>query len=256
MELKNATVLVVDDEVMLLEIFREWLEEENYRVLTARDGEGALRILLNQYVDAIVSDVRMPVMDGILLLKNLTTQGVGLHGVQPPKMVLISGFADLEPREAYNLGVEVLLQKPIKRKQFVRAIQQTLRPCEEKWAEPPAPGGLQLHIALPSPVDAIEQGRIAFGRGGFCVRCTSPLREGPVRFDLEFEVVTQSFAGHGLIRWADPDERLLGVEISNLDESCREWAIGLLTLHAGSSYIPRAAISSSKVQNCERGNVA
>ena len=72
MEFRDATVLVVDDERMLLDIFREWLEEENCRVLTAGDGAAALEILRHEHVDVIVSDVRMPVMDGILLLKNLT----------------------------------------------------------------------------------------------------------------------------------------------------------------------------------------
>ena len=71
MELKYATVLVVDDESMLLDIFREWLEEEHCGVLTARDGAAALQILRDQHVDVVVSDVRMPVMDGIVLLKNL-----------------------------------------------------------------------------------------------------------------------------------------------------------------------------------------
>jgi hypothetical protein len=39
------------------------------------------------------------------------------------------------------------------------------------------------------------------------------MREGPVRFDLEFEGKNVSFVGHGLVRWAEPDECLLGVEI-------------------------------------------
>ena len=54
MELKYATVLVVDDEPMLLDIFREWLEEERCRVLTAGAGEAALKILSNHYVEVIV----------------------------------------------------------------------------------------------------------------------------------------------------------------------------------------------------------
>jgi hypothetical protein len=58
-----------------------------------------------------------------------------------------------------------------------------------------------------------------------------------------------SFAGHGQIGWSEPDEGLLGVEISNLDEPCREWAIDLINAHAGSSYIPRAPLSAaSKLQ--------
>jgi CheY-like chemotaxis protein len=38
MELKDATVLIVDDEPMVLDIFREWLQEEGCRVLTGGDG--------------------------------------------------------------------------------------------------------------------------------------------------------------------------------------------------------------------------
>src|SRR5215469_12774356 len=148
MELKNATVLIVDDERMLLDVFSEWLEEENCRVLTAEDGAAALRILRYQHVDVIVSDVRMPVMDGILLLTNLTKY-LGLsQGNHPPKMIFISGFTDLEPREAYNLGVEAILQKPIDRTEFVGTVQRTLRSHEERWSEPLIPGGMPLHVAL------------------------------------------------------------------------------------------------------------
>src|SRR5215467_5012364 len=98
MELKDAAVLIVDDEPMLLEIFSEWLQEENCRVLTAGDGAAALQILQSHHVDVIVSDVRMPVMDGILLLKNLTAYTGPSKSNWPPKMIFISGFTDLEPR--------------------------------------------------------------------------------------------------------------------------------------------------------------
>ena len=248
MELKDATVLVVDDEPMLLDIFSEWLQEEGCRVITAGDGAAALQILRKQHTDVIVSDVRMPVMDGVLLLKNLTAQHGTLHRNWPPKMIFISGFADLEPREAYNLGVEAMLQKPIERVLFVSTVRRSLR-RHETWSKPATPGGVPLHLALPCVPAAIEQGRIAFGRGGFCLRCSLPIRKGPVRFDLEFEGEKVSFAGHGLIGWSEPDEGLLGVEISNLDEPCREWAIDLINANAGSSYIPRAPLSAaSKLQ--------
>jgi CheY-like chemotaxis protein len=245
MELKHATVLVVDDESMLLEIFSEWLQEENCHVLTAGDGAAALQILQDHQVDVIVSDVRMPVMDGILLLKNLITYTGMSKSSPPPKMIFISGFTDLEPREAYNLGVEAILQKPIDRAQFVGAIRRTLRSHEERWSEPATPGGMPLHVALPCVSAAIDHARIAFGSGGFCLSSPSPVREGPVRFDLEFEGEKVSFAGHGVIRWAEPDERLLGVEISDIDESCRQWAFGLIAANAGSSYIPRSPLAAA-----------
>ena len=247
MELTDATVLVVDDERMLLDIFSEWLEEENCRVLTAGDGAAALRILRNDRVDLIVSDVRMPVMDGILLLKNLTTYSGLSQGNHPPKMIFISGFTDLEPREAYNLGVEAMLQKPIERVQLVDVVRRALRSHEETWSEPATPGGMPLHVALPRVSTAIEQGRIAFGRGGFCLYSSSAVREGPVRFDLEFEGEKVSFAGHGLVRWAEPDERLLGVEILALDEACRDWAFGLIATNAVELHSTSSVFGDSKI---------
>src|SRR5215472_10228843 len=137
MKLKDTTVLIVDDEPMLLDIFRDWLQEEDCHVWTAGDGAAALQILRDNHVDVIVSDVRMPVMDGILLLKNLATYSQMERGEQdhyPPKMIFISGFSDLEPREAYDLGIEALMQKPIKCAQFVAAVRRSLRPREEMWA--------------------------------------------------------------------------------------------------------------------------
>jgi CheY-like chemotaxis protein len=248
MELKDATVLLVDDEPMLLDIFREWLEEENCHVLTAGDGAAALQILRNHHVDVIVSDVRMPVMDGILLLKNLTTYAVESQSNYLPKMIFITGFTDLEPRDAYGLGVEAMMQKPAKHAEFVGAIRRTLRSPEEIWAEPPTKGAVPLHVALPCVSGAIEQGRIEFGRGGFCLHCSSQIKEGPVRFNLEFEGEPMSFTGYGLVRWVDPDERLVGVEILSLDESCRQWATAVIAANAGLSYIPRSpsTITSSK----------
>ena len=83
MELKDITVLVVDDEPMLLNIFSEWLQEENWRVLTAPDGAAALQVLLRDRVDVIVSDVRMPIMDGVVLAKKLTASSLTQSHDQP-----------------------------------------------------------------------------------------------------------------------------------------------------------------------------
>ena len=244
MQSKDATVLIVGDEPMLLDIFSEWLQEEDCRVLTAGDGAAALQILQSHQMDVIVSDVRMPVLDGILLLRNLTTYSGQSNSNHPPKMIFISGSTDLEPREAYNMGVEAMLQKPIERGQLVDAVRRALRSREEIWSEPATPGGMSLHVALPRVSSAMEQGRIAFGRGGFCLYFASPMREGPVRFDLEFDGENVRFAGQGLVRWAEPDECLLGVEILSLDEPCREWMIGLIAVNASSSYIPRAPLAA------------
>ena len=90
-------------------------------------------------MDVIVFDVRKPVLDGFLLLKNLTTYSGLSQCNHMPKMIFITGFTDLEPREAYNLGVEAILQKPFDRGQFVGTVRRTLRSHEETWSKPSTP---------------------------------------------------------------------------------------------------------------------
>jgi two-component system response regulator (stage 0 sporulation protein F) len=68
---KTRTVLVVDDEESIRFLYREELEEEGYRVITAADGEEALRKLKKDGPDLITLDIRMPGMDGIEVLQRI-----------------------------------------------------------------------------------------------------------------------------------------------------------------------------------------
>ena len=140
-----------------------------------------------------------------------------------------------------------MMQKPVKAAEFVGSIRRALGSPGEKWAEPPTTAGVSLHVALSCVSDAIEQGRIEFGRGGFCLHYSSPIKQGPVRFDLEFQTEELSFGGHGLVRWVESNECLLGVEILSLDESCRRWATGVIAVNAGLAYIPRRPLNRCKI---------
>ena len=64
-------VLVVDDEKNFLIILKAVLEEEGYQVLTAQDAFTALEILSHTDVDTVLTDMKMPQMDGILLLEKI-----------------------------------------------------------------------------------------------------------------------------------------------------------------------------------------
>jgi len=65
------TILVVDDEESIRFLYREELEEEGYRVITAADGEEALRKLSVDKPHLITLDIRMPGMDGIEVLQRI-----------------------------------------------------------------------------------------------------------------------------------------------------------------------------------------
>ena len=97
MQLKDATILLVDDEPDLRTIIAEWFRREGCHVLVAEDGSQALQIISANQVDVVVSDVRMPVMDGITLLKKIKTSGY------QSSVMFVSGFTDvIKPRESYD----------------------------------------------------------------------------------------------------------------------------------------------------------
>ncbi len=121
MDLKDATLLIADDEVDLLEILKRWFEREGARVLTAANGELALQVLKGNHVDLIVSDVRMPVMDGIELATRVNTMS------DRPRIVFVTGFADIDQRGCAELGVAAILPKPIKRQDILGAVRQSLQ---------------------------------------------------------------------------------------------------------------------------------
>src|SRR5258708_26359568 len=111
MHLKDATILLVDDEPDLRTIIAEWFKREGSRVLVAEDGAEALNIIQANQVDVVVSDVRMPVMDGITLLKKVKASGY------KSRVMFVTGFTDvINPRESYHLGFQAVSSNPLERK--------------------------------------------------------------------------------------------------------------------------------------------
>jgi CheY-like chemotaxis protein len=68
------TVLIVDDEENLRELYRTELTEDGYEVLTAANGKEAMELLQRRLPDAVVMDIRMPEMDGIEALGKMVAR--------------------------------------------------------------------------------------------------------------------------------------------------------------------------------------
>jgi CheY-like chemotaxis protein len=241
MELKGATLLVVDDEPYYTEIAKEWFEREGCRVLCAQNGEEALPLLENNKVDAIVTDIRMPKMDGVELVKRLKASGT-----YTPTAVALTGFSDLSMRDAYELGIESQLSKPVSRKILVAAVKKALRDREELWALPFHSGTRpKLTTVFESLQHALENKLLAFGRGGFCLRSenTFPDDSG-IEFDLTFEADKQILVGQGIVRWTAELQQLVGIEIERVQENGRAWLTKLTQQNATLSFIPRSPSSS------------
>jgi len=102
-------ILIVDDEEGLREGLGRILEDEGYAVLAAENGEQALEILQHAHIDLVLTDMRMPGMDGIELLKKIHERH-GNIGV-----IILTGYGQIETYiEAMNFGAIEYVSKPFK----------------------------------------------------------------------------------------------------------------------------------------------
>lgn len=124
----NYRILVVDDEKEILEIVIDLLSSEGYQCDSARDGVEATQFLEKNEIDLLISDFRMPKMDGSELLKWCRDQGKHFP------VIFITGNPELLDKEKYSLQdcCAALLHKPISFDVIVEAIDAA-RTRNHQW---------------------------------------------------------------------------------------------------------------------------
>lgn len=120
--LASWTVLCVDDEPNILSALKRSLRTEDWRVLTAGSGAEALEILAQDHVDLIISDMRMPGMDGAQLLEQVSQRWPGSI------RILLTGHADMSATiAAINRGrIFRYLNKPWDGEDLCATVRQGL----------------------------------------------------------------------------------------------------------------------------------
>jgi CheY-like chemotaxis protein len=120
-----VTALVVEDERQLLDEMVEDMEDQGYRVLAAENGEQALAILDKQHPDIIISDIKMPKMDGYELQRRIRADHPHLSSV--PFVFLSSYATSQEIITGKKSGADDYITKPINYEHFYATIETRLR---------------------------------------------------------------------------------------------------------------------------------
>ena len=116
-----ANLLIVDDEQSYRQLLSLIFAGEGHRVRTAENGREAVRMLNQEAADLIVSDVRMPDMDGIALLR------AARESLPDLGFVLMTAFASVETaRDAFKLGADDFIQKPFDVEELKLIVKKTL----------------------------------------------------------------------------------------------------------------------------------
>lgn len=118
MIMAGKKVLILDDEINILEILDDILSLEGFEVTTANNGNDALIKYSNQEFDLIISDIKMPVMNGVEFLKKCQ------EIKEIKKFVFMTGFAEVSEDEAIKLGADKFFMKPLDLDAFVQEISQ------------------------------------------------------------------------------------------------------------------------------------
>ena len=235
MRLEEATVMVVDDEPELREIFSAWLGRKGCRVLTASNGQEALKTMQKEAVDVLVSDIRMPVMGGIELVRTICKMDLLI-----PSIIFVTGFGDVDPREMHALGVEALLEKPLERKNLLRVLDECLMAREDLWLTPlPEPADQSVTRQLESMHNAAGICTFQLGRGGCCFAIDRPLEEEQtIELDFCFAREGLRLKAQGTVRWVSIDASHAGVAFQYVDPGCRNWVIGTIHKNTMRKFIP------------------
>ena len=115
-------ILLVDDEAAVRVTLRAILESQGYDCDEAEHGAAALALLQQEHFDLVITDNRMPVLNGIEFLKLYSQK----PDPKPPVIFFTGDISDAEKDLAMKLGARVVLQKPPNFGEIISAVQQAI----------------------------------------------------------------------------------------------------------------------------------
>lgn len=147
---RQKLVLIVDDDAEIRTTLSQLLVKEGYSVLEAMDGKLAIPLIERHRPDAVISDIKMPHMDGLALLES-----VRKIGSMP--FILMTGFSQvMETQEAQKRGATDFILKPFKREEILAMLEHAIErsrlpntsPQPQGSAPQPLPGDEEETIEI------------------------------------------------------------------------------------------------------------
>ncbi len=236
--LRGKNILVVDDEIDLREIVASELEFMGAHVSQAGNIMAADGILKQKKIDLIISDIRMPGGTGVDLLKTVKARNI----LNPP-VILITGFADITPEEAYAEGAEALLNKPFQLDELIQVSARLIQTVETRFSEEATGAESILTLVSKSPLK--ETPHFELGRGGIFLQTNNSRKyEVGEKIKLELKFSDVEISAIAVPRWSklsDGDGRLcLGLELLRVEGSSFEFLQNYWKNSPGLAFIPKS----------------
>lgn len=120
-------IIAVDDEEIVLSFIKDALEDDNYHIRVANNGLTALKMIEEEPADLILTDIRMPQMDGIKLIKKV-------RQIRPETGVIyMTGYANLNSaKDAIKQGAFDYIMKPFELNEIRQAVEKAAKKIQEE----------------------------------------------------------------------------------------------------------------------------
>lgn len=120
----QKTILIVDDSESIREVVSFTLENEGYDVLSGIDGSDALKFLDGRKIDLVITDLHMPIMDGIGLIKEVRAMD---DYSRVPILFLTTESQTAKKMEAKEAGATGWIVKPFVPAKLIAALKKVMR---------------------------------------------------------------------------------------------------------------------------------
>ena len=122
MEDPKLTMLIIDDEIEILKLFKDIFEVRGWNVFTAPIGESGLAIIEKERLDMVLLDIRLPDIQGIDILKKIRKG----HKNLPVIMITALGYADNLVNESIRSGASGYVSKGVPIQELIEVIKNAL----------------------------------------------------------------------------------------------------------------------------------
>jgi DNA-binding response OmpR family regulator len=178
----GRTILVVDDEAVLVETIAYNLEQAGYQVITAADGASALEVARRDSPDLIILDIMLPEMDGLEVCRQLRRDG----GTAATPIIMLTAKGDeIDKVVGLEVGADDYVTKPFGRRELlarVRALLRRANPVQEDGTAQNVPGETSQ---TQRPGRELLAGPLRIDLAGRRVKCRGKdLELQPKQFDL------------------------------------------------------------------------
>jgi len=131
--MKQVKVLVIDDEQIVLDSVKKILAEENFEVDVTLSGKMGIEMAVKNSYDIVLTDIRMPEVDGLIVLRDIKRQKPGLP------VSIITGYGSVRSAvQAMKLGAADYIEKPFSPDDLVRSVNEAIDHAQIHVPEPQA----------------------------------------------------------------------------------------------------------------------